>query len=434
MTRACLAAVAVVATVGSSGCEQRAREVQSEVELKQAVQQMIPAVERATRLRFRQRPVVLRRSRAQVRDYVIHKFDDDLPPAELEGAQAAYRLFGLIPDSLDLRRTMVDLLTEQVAGYFDPDSNALYVPTDIDPSQARLVISHELVHALQHQYLNLDSLVELKRQNDRRSAAQAILEGQATLAQILVLMPEQKIESLPNFWDLRSALGGQQDQMKVFGSAPLWLRESLIFPYLGGAEFVRWFDHEYPGKQPYGVLMPISTEQILHPARYVAGDRPDAMAFESPGPDTVRYEDGLGEFEIRLLLEQHLGGDSAAASFAAGWDGDRYQVLGGRSAARAGRAGRVGRAGVAGGAGGGAARADALVWYTLWDDKRAAAHFKQGLQSAWAKRRSGGPTVRRSEIRQLVVSGVHVVRLVDAPAGWAGWKRVPAIRVTRAAR
>jgi len=96
--------------------------------------------------------------------------------------------------------------------------------------------------------------------------------------------------------------------------------------------------------------------------------------------------------------------------------------------------GRAGVAGGAGGAGGGAARADALVWYTLWDDKRAAAHFKQGLQSAWAKRRSGGPTVRRSEIRQLVVSGVHVVRLVDAPAGWAGWKRVPAIRVTRAAR
>ena len=392
---------------------------QSEAELKQAVQQMIPAVERATRLRFRQRPVVLRRSRAQVRDYVIHKFDDDLPPAELAGAQAAYRLFGLIPDSLDLRRTMVDLLTEQVAGYFDPDSNALYIPTDIDPSQARLVISHELVHALQHQYLNLDSLVELKRQNDRRSAAQAILEGQATLAQILVLMPEQKIESLPNFWELRTALGGQQDQMKVFGSAPLWLRESLIFPYLGGAEFVRWFDHEYPGKQPYGVLMPISTEQILHPARYAAGDRPDALTFESPARDTVRYEDGLGEFEIRLLLQQHLGDDGAAASLAAGWDGDRYQVLGQGSGAGAGAAG---------------AGAETLVWYTLWDDKTAAARFRKGLESAWAKRWLGRRGVRRAEIKQLLVVGVPVVRLVDAPLGWKGWKRVPTIRVTRAAR
>src|SRR6185312_2342824 len=198
--------------------------------------------------------------------------------------------------------------------------------------------------------------------------------------------PEQKIESLPNFWDLRTALGGQQDQMKVFGKAPLWLRESLIFPYLGGAEFVRWFDHEYPGKQPYGVLMPISTEQILHPARYVAGDRPDALAFESLGRDTVRYEDGLGEFEIRLLLQQHLGDDSAAALLAAGWDGDRYQVLGARSAG-AGRA-RGGRgAGGARGAGG-----DALVWYTLWDDKAAAARFTRGLERAWAKRRSGGST------------------------------------------
>ncbi|HEY6157872.1 MAG TPA: hypothetical protein VIV88_10480 [Gemmatimonadales bacterium] len=409
MRRRWLAAGALLGSVGagSTGCEKRTQEVRGEAELRQSVQQMMPAVERATHLRFKQHPVVLRRTRAQVRDYVIHKFDDDLPPAELAGAQAAYRLFGLIPDSLDLRRSMVDLLTEQVAGYFDPDSNALYIPTDIDPSQARLVISHELVHALQHQYLNLDSLVELKRQNDRRTAAQSILEGQATLAQILVLMPEQRIESLPNFWDLRTALGAQQQGMKVFGSAPLWLRESIIFPYLGGAEFVRWFDREYPGKQPYGALMPISTEQILHPARYAVGDRPDRLAFEAPGPDPVRYEDGLGEFEIRLLLQQYLGDDSTAALVATGWDGDRYRVLG--------------------------AAADVLVWYTLWDDTAAGARFFRGLEHAWAKRRSGGAAVRRSEIKQLVLSGVPVVRLVDAPARWSGWRHVPAIRVGRAA-
>ena len=392
--------------------------MQNDAELKQAVQQMMPAVERAMGLRFRQQPVVLRRSRAQVHDYVIHKFDDDLPPAELAGAQAAYRLFGLIPDTLDLRRSMIDLLTEQVAGYFDPDSNALFIPVDIDPSQARLVISHELVHALQHQYLNLDSLVELKGQNDRRSAAQAILEGQATLAQVLVLMPEQKIESLPNLWNLRSALDGAQAEMKVFASAPLWLRESLIFPYLGGAEFVRWFDREYPGKQPFGALMPISTEQILHPARYAAGDRPDRLTFESVAPSVMRYEDDLGEFEIRLLFEQHLGDDSVAARLAEGWDGDRYVVL--RSEKGRGR--------------GSAAGDDVLVWYTGWDDRAAAARFAKGLARAWAKRRAGSGGVRRSEIKQLLVSGVPVVRLVDAPPRWVGWKKVPTIRISRAGR
>ncbi len=404
-------AAALPAALAAVGCERRAQDVQSEAELKQAVQQMMPAVERATSLRFKRRPVVLRRSRTQVRDYVIHKFDDDLPPAELAGAQAAYRLFGLIPDSLDLRRTMIDLLTEQVAGYFDPDSNALYLPTDIDPSQARLVISHELVHALQDQYLNLDSLVELKRQNDRRTASQAILEGQATLAQILVLMPEQRLESLPDFWGLRGALGRQQEQMKVFAGAPLWLRESLIFPYLGGAEFMRWFGREYPGKQPYGSLMPVSTEQILHPERYAAGDRPHAITFASPAPGAVRYEDGLGEFEIRLLFEQHLQDDSAAARLAAGWDGDRYQVLDAP--------------------GGSKGEGEALVWYTLWDDRPSAERFLKGLERAWERRRSGGRVSRRSAIKLLVVDGVPAVRLVDAPANWTGWTRPPTVRIAR---
>src|SRR5439155_683510 len=82
---------------------------------------------------------------------------------------------------------------------------------------------------------------------------------------------------------------------------------------------------------------------------------------------------------------------------AAGWDGDRYQVLGRGSAP-----------GTA-----------ALVWYTLWDDKMAAARFRKGLESAWAKRGPGGRGVRRSQIEQLLVAGVPVVRLVDAPPRWA---------------
>jgi hypothetical protein len=407
------AAVVAAASAAGAACERRAREIQSEAALEEAVRRMMPAVERATGLAFKRQPVVLRRTRAQVRDYVIHKFDDDLPPAELAGAQAAYRLFGLIPDTLDLRRTMIDLLTEQVAGYFDPDSDALYLPTDIDPGQARLVISHELVHALQDQYLNLDSLVELKRQNDRRTAAQAVLEGQATLAQILVLMPEQQVESLPDFWRLRTVLAQQARAMPAFANAPLWLRESLLFPYLGGAEFVRWFARQYPGKQPYGALMPVSTEQILHPARYAAGDRPVPLVFAAPADGAVRYEDGLGEFEIRLLLEQYLGGDSTVDTLAAGWNGDRYRVIATPEE------------------GEGGAGAAALVWYTLWDDRATADRFARALARAWARRRAGAPAGRRWEIARLAVETVAAVRLVDAPRRWAGWARPPAIRIGR---
>jgi hypothetical protein len=387
------------------GCRERAQAVQGEADLRDMVHRMMPVVSEAAHLPFKHEPVVLRRTRAQVRDYVIHKFDQDLPPVELDGLQAALRLFGLVPDSLDLRRTMIDLLTEQIAGYYDPDSNALYIPADIEPFQLRVVISHELVHALQDQYVRLDSIITQQRRNDRRSAAQAILEGQATVAQIPVLMPEQKPDTLPLgwFWQQRSVMARQQAQMPEFARAPLWLREGLIFPYLGGADFMVWYRRKYFDRSVL-TAMPTSTEQILHPDHYASDDQPTELTF-SAGPDTVRYEDNLGEFETRLLFQQHLGDEAEAARLAEGWDGDRYQVLG--------------------------RQADALVWYTVWDDAPAADKFARGLERAWAKRRAaGGRAGRRSEIKQLTVEGRPVVRLVDAPVAWPGWRALPTVRLS----
>ena len=399
--------------VGTLGCRERAQAVQGEAELKDMVHRMMPVVAEAAGLPFKHEPVVVRRSRAQVRDYVIHKFDEDLPPTDLAGLESALRLFGLIPDSLALRPTMIDLLTEQIAGYYDPDSNALYIPADIEPFQLRVVVSHELVHALQDQYVRLDSIITQRHVNDRRSAAQAILEGQATVAQIPVLMPEQKPDTLPLgwFWKQRAVMAAQQAQMKEFARAPLWLRESLIFPYLGGADFNVWFRRKYFGRSLLD-SMPRSTEQILHPERYAERDEPTDIAFDDGptggggrggggGGGAVQWEDGLGEFETRLLFQQHLGSEAEAITLASGWDGDRYRVLG--------------------------PNGEALVWYSVWDDATAATRFAAGLQRAWAKRKAGG---RRSEIKQLIVSGRPVVRLVDAPANWAGWSAVPTIRLS----
>ena len=395
----------VVVLVPGGACRERAQAVQGEAELKDMVHRMMPVVAQAAGLQFKREPLVLRRTRTQVRDYVIHKFDEDLPPAELAGLQSALRLFGLIPDSLQLRPTMIDLLTEQIAGYYDPDSNALYIPADIEPFQLRVVVSHELVHALQDQYVRLDSIITQRHANDRRSAAQAILEGQATVAQIPVLMPEQNPDTFPLgwFWKQRSVMARQQAQMKEFASAPLWLREGLVFPYLGGADFIVWFRHKYFGRSVLD-SMPRSTEQILHPDRYAAHDEPTEIAFSPGGPDTVQYQDVLGEFETRLLFQQHLGDEVEAANLATGWDGDRYEVLGPKS--------------------------DVLVWYSVWDDAAAAGRFAKGLQRAWAKKRTGGPAGRRAEINQVAIDGRPVVRLVDAPASWTGWRALPAVRLS----
>ncbi len=389
----------VALALSSLGCGE-ARTLRSDPPIESTTAELVPAVERAVGLRFKHPPGIAARSREQVRSYLRHKLDTDLPPDELRGITLAYRLFGLIPDTLDLRALLLALYTEQVVGYYDPDSSMLYVVEGTDPAQARLVLAHELVHALQGQYLNLDSLLNQPHQNDRRMAAQAVMEGQATLASLTVLMPEQRYDSMPDFWRrFRRSVREQQSHMPVFGSAPLIVREDLIFPYLAGADFVRWFQRAHPDTVPYGRRLPQSTEQVLHPDRYREDDEPVSLAFRS-GPDVV-YQDGLGEFETRVLLTELSGNESVGVAGALGWAGDRYAVL--------------------------ATGTDhALVWWTVWDTEGAGHRFAQLLEREWSRRERAGR-------RALVTSGTmglrSAVQLVDAPPGWDGWRKVPEVEV-----
>ena len=397
---------AALGAVVVAGCSQRAREVRHESALRELVQQRIPGVERATGLRFKVTPKVARRTREQVRDYIVQKLDAEMPPTEMEALESAYKLFGFIPDSVNLRTALLKLLGEQIAGYYDPDSTMLFIVADVDSFLLRTTLSHELVHALQHQYLPLDSLIRQKRQNDRAHAAQSILEGQATLAQTLAMMPELKPQDLPSFWDQRTVLNEQQQQMKEYAGAPLWLRETLVFPYLAGADFVRWYQAKHPAQHPFGRAMPLSTEQILHVDRYAMGDVPVTLTFNTPARDTVRYEDGLGEFEIRLLFQQFLHDMTGerATPLAQGWGGDRYQVLGADT------------------------QHLALVWYSVWDDIDAADRFQRSLKRIWLPRERPG---RTSRIERLTLDGRPGVRLVDAPPDWPGWSQLPTVQTSR---
>ena len=167
----------------------------------------------------------------------------DAPDVTDDQLVELYRLLGLIPDSLDLRALLVDLYTEQVAGFYDPATRTLYGLRGANAAELRLVLAHEMVHALQHQYLPLDSLLKSTGNGDNQGAAQAFLEGHATLASIRVLTPGQDVVGRPEFWQLfRDQIRQQQGSMQVFARTPLALRFELIFPYLYGAEFVRWWD------------------------------------------------------------------------------------------------------------------------------------------------------------------------------------------------
>jgi hypothetical protein len=377
--------------------------------------EIAPLVERAVGLRFKRPPVVAVRSRDQVRAYLSHKIDQELPPAELSGVQRAYRAFGLVPDTLDLRRLMLDLYGEQVAGFYDPDSSVLYVVRGAEPVMVRLVLAHELVHALQDQYTPLNAILKLHRQNDRQMAGQAVAEGQATLASLQALAPGMDAVSLAAAWrQNRQAVRSQQEAMPVFAAAPRLVQEDLIFPYVYGADFVSAFDarRARPGEQPYGARMPVSTEQVLHPSRYTAHERPARVRLARPPADTLLYDDDFGEFDVGIALESWGTPETDALVAASGWNGDRFEVLGGRTGT-------------------------ALVWVTAWDTAADAGEFERALRAGWQRRTgaaegtyaaAGG--ARRWRIDRLTRAGVPVVRLLDAPEAWRGWRAPPAVTVT----
>ncbi len=360
--------------------------------------ELTPGVEDAVGLKFKYPPNVAVRTREEVYEYLVHKLATELPPEELARTSLAYKLFGLIPDTLDLRKLFLDLYTEQIVGFYDPITDSLYVVAGSSQLEVRYVVAHELVHALQAQYVPLDSILSTRGDNDRQVAAQAVMEGQGILASLIVMMPGQDFNAMPDFWQqYRQSVRAQQEIMPIFSAAPLILRETLIFPYLGGADFVRWFGLEYPGTMPYGSRLPQSTEHILHPERYKSGDAPVTLRFTTT--DGLVHDDGLGQFETQVFITELTGSESTAAAAARGWGGDRYGVF--------------------------ETEGDhALVWWSVWDSQQAFRRFTTVVEREWNRGVRAG---RQRALRKTEVGGRPAALILDAPVGWRQWERPPVV-------
>jgi len=329
------------------------------------VAEAIPRIEAATGLKFKSPPKVEVRTKEQVRDFLLKKFDEASPAKELAGEESAYKLLGLIPDSMNLRAFFLRVLSEQVVGYYDPAAKTLYVVNGADEQTVGITITHELVHALQDQYVNLDSLQKAGTDNDRLSAAQALIEGEAQFEQISIMVGgSQNIASrLPGGWErIREEIRNRQGEMPVFATAPMVIQESLLFPYLTGAEFVHRVK-EKKGNVNLFTDIPRSTEQVMHPALYLATppDEPTTVVLPAPRGATKVYENDMGEFGARLYIYRFLHDATTAARAAAGWDGDRFMVVEG-----------------AGGRG--------IVWALVWDSPLEAGEYSDALARAIAQR------------------------------------------------
>ena len=375
------------------------------------VRRAIPQIEESSGLKFRTLPKLEERTRDEVRAFLEKQFNEQLSPLELAGTQEAYRLLGMLPDTLDLRSFLLDLLTEQVAGYYDPATKVLYVVTDAPADIRGMTISHELVHALQDQYVRLDSVQSLKGDNDRQVAMQAVVEGQAVYEQMATMLGGADFGMrVPGGWDrVRDVIRSSQASMPLFANAPTLIQETLLFPYLSGAEFNRQFKRARPNAEPWAPFAS-STEQILHPERYLDSvpDLPTVVQLGPPNGGPLVYEQNLGEFETRLFLFEHLQDAGLALRAAEGWDGDRYQVVNTRSG-------------------------PGIAWLSVWDSPVEAAEFRDAMEQMIDRRyrvaaaSGGASTLRRwtAKGRHLLLSmetidGRPVVIYEDMPAAITG--------------
>lgn len=245
--------------------------------------------------------------------------------------------WGMIPLDTDYLQLMVDLLTDQIAGYYDPDTKKLTISKSAgdDPDWAEMVLAHELDHALQDQTYDLDKFEDLPDiEGDAALARQALVEGDGVVLMIELMLARKQVPppwgdpSIARELELAMALpsGDSLDH------APLAVREALLFPYRAGFTFVAALRR----KQPWSAVdaafkrPPRSTEQILHPDKYKADERPIVVDIKVPAALAdyqIAHSTVWGELGFSLFVRSH-GLDERAGMLAGdGWGGDRVVTL-----------------------------------------------------------------------------------------------------------
>jgi hypothetical protein len=281
------------------------------------------------------------RSREEIRAYVLREMDEEKDAKERYASKRSAEAFGLIPRGFDLDTFMVDLLTEQIAGLYDPKAHEFYIADWIAPDDQRMVMSHELTHALQDQQFQIEEWVRAARPNDDAELArESVLEGSA-MAGMLEYMLKDKGLNLRDLPDIDpSAFVGDLSDTPLLKKAPPFIKDSLMFPYFSGLTFSLAVLKRDGWQGFSGVFArpPANTQQILHPDLYRSGKSPAPIKLDLPkalpgNGWNLLEENSLGEFGLNEVLKQFLDA-KRAEKLAASWEGDLYATYESKDAKR----------------------------------------------------------------------------------------------------
>ena len=278
------------------------------------------------------------RSKDQIRAFLVQQDKDDKDEAQKYADDKTMEAFGLIPKGFDIEPFMEKVLTDQIAGLYDPKAKEFYIADWIPADEQKDVMAHELTHALEDQSFHIDPWIKAARPNDDAELARdSVSEGSAMAAMLdYELQGEHfSVRQLPDVSGLiESSAAGEMDKDPNLSGAPIYIRDSLIFPYIAGITFTQKFLRAHSGWDDIHLLFenpPVSTQQIMHPDKYLNGVTPVPTAlpkWKSLAPSDWKFleENVMGEFGLHEVLKQYLGEDAAKLT-SPGWAGDRYAVF-----------------------------------------------------------------------------------------------------------
>lgn len=278
--------------------------------------------------------------RDELRARLLKLASDEKTAAETAAEGLALERWGMLPPGTRYEQLVVDLLTEQIAGYYDSETKKLTISRSAgkDPAWAEMVLAHELDHALQDQSFDLHAFEDVApSEGDASIARRALVEGDGIGLMIEVMLARSKAKVDWANPEIASAIEKAMMSPGAAGNdkidqAPLVLRESMLFPYRAGFGFVAALRRRQPWSAVDAAYArpPRSTEQILHPERYIADDAPIVVAVPTPAalPGYAQAHATVwGELGFSLWLRS-LGIDARIANdAAAGWGGDRAVVF-----------------------------------------------------------------------------------------------------------
>lgn len=337
---------------------------------------------------------VMTKTRADLQGETSQDLETDYPAVDRRNDQRVLVAFGLMDPDLDIGEIYVELLGEQVAGYYDPETDEMVVVsddaagTDLSAS-SEVTYAHEVVHAMQDQHFDLESFNDqrIEGSDDESLAITSLIEGDATAAQIEYLIANPNLIA-----DLSSEIAAEQAASEALDNAPPIVSATLLFPYEYGQGFVDEIMAEsgWDAINAAYASPPASTEQILHPEKYLSGEAPVDVALpgiaEGLGAEWSVFDTNtMGEFQVSILLNEGEVSERQAEQAAEGWGGDRYTVVGTENQ-------------------------DVIVWHSEWDSDADAGEFAETLSVRESGRLEA--SAESSDGTTRIVSSDTVVRIV----------------------